>query len=236
MKDLNNSWVFKRSVVFTSAFVTVLWVIKAFEWVSGTDLGYLGVYPLTMKGAIGIFTSPLIHGDHFHLLSNTFPLLLLGMGLFYFYYRIAKKVFLWIYLLTGCGVWIIAREAYHIGASGIIYGLLSFLFFIGLFNKDQKSIVISLIVLFLYGGMIAGFFPSDQRVSYESHVMGALAGTMVAFGFRKQGLGGPVQRIDDEEEDKPDMDFPHFSKPDHTHSSTQTRFNVHYREKSKSMK
>jgi membrane associated rhomboid family serine protease len=234
MKDLSNLSVFRRSVVFTSAFVMVLWGIKAYEYVSGTDLGYLGVYPLTMKGALGIITSPLIHGDHFHLLSNTFPLILLGIGLFYFYHHIAKQVFLWIYLLTGSGVWMIARDAYHIGASGIVYGLLSFLFFIGLFNKDNKSIVISLIVLFLYGGMLGGLIPTDYKISYESHIMGALAGTVVAFGFRKQGLDGPVQIPEDGEDEKPDAGVPHFSPPDHTHSSSQTILDVHYRENKKS--
>lgn len=233
MKDISNTQVFKKSMWYTTMFVGVLWLIKAYELTFGADLGYLGIFPLTLKGTIGIFTSPLIHGDPLHLLSNTFPLILLGVGLFYFYHKIAKRVFLWIYILTGVGVWIIAREAYHIGASGIIYGILSFLFFIGLFNKDNKSMVISLIILFLYGGMVAGLFPSDNKISYESHIMGAFAGLIVAFMYRNQGMEGSVKDEDDQEKQE-NQDVPHYSQPDHTHSSPQISFKIQYKEHKKS--
>ncbi len=227
--------IFKRSLRYVLSFVSLLWLIKFFEWITDVSLVPLGVYPSTLKGALGIITSPLVHGDGIHLLSNTFPLIMLGIGLFYFYYHIASKVFVWIYLLSGTGVWLVAREAYHIGASGIIYGLLSFLFFIGLFNRDNKSIVISLIVLFLYGGMIGGFFPSDFNISYESHMMGAFSGLLVAFTYRRQ----PMTIYDTNEQQLEDpsasqMEDTNFSPPTHTHESPGIHINVVYRQNEKS--
>jgi len=150
-----------------------------------SDLSFLGILPRTLKGSLGIITSPLIHGNFAHLLSNTFPLLLLTAGVVYFYNRIAFQVVSIIYLLTGIWVWIVAREAYHIGASGLIYGLVTFLFFSGIFRKDASSVALSLIVIFLYGGMLYGLVPTDSGVSYESHIVGAVTGMLIAFYFRK---------------------------------------------------
>jgi membrane associated rhomboid family serine protease len=150
-----------------------------------SDLSFLGILPRTLKGSLGIITSPLIHGNFAHLLSNTFPLLLLTAGVVYFYNRIAFQVVSVIYLLTGIWVWIVAREAYHIGASGLVYGLVTFLFFSGIFRKDASSVALSLIVIFLYGGMIYGLVPTNSGVSYESHIIGAVTGMLIAFYFRK---------------------------------------------------
>lgn len=178
---------FKYSVVYTLAFVVLLWLIKAVEWSMSLDFGIFGIHPRTLQGTFGIITGPLIHGDLPHLLSNSFPLILLGIGIFYFYNKIAIEVFIWIYLMTGFWVWIAARDAYHIGASGIVYGLVAFLFFSGLFRKDSKSIAVALVVIFLYGGMIYGIVPADNGISWESHLLGSLAGIFCAFYFRKSG-------------------------------------------------
>jgi membrane associated rhomboid family serine protease len=234
MSDINNSVAFKRSLVFASILITLLWLIKAYELLFETSLGFLGIYPMTLKGTIGIFTSPLIHGDPFHLLSNTFPLIMLVVGLFYFYHRIAFKVFALIYILTGIGVWLVARNAYHIGASGIIYGIMAFLFFVGLFNKDNKSMVVSLIVLFLYGGMIAGFFPSDQKVSYESHLMGAFSGVIAAFLFRNKSMESPNVEVKNKDDENEENGFPDYSPPSHTHNTSKIEFKIHYKENKKS--
>jgi membrane associated rhomboid family serine protease len=195
--------IFKRSIYYTFGFIFLLWVVKAIEWGIHLDFGFLGVYPRTFYGTVGIFFGPLIHGNLFHLLSNTFPLILLGVGVFYFYNRIAKEVFLWIYFLSGFFVWIIARDAYHIGASGIVYGLVSFLFISGLVRKDTRSIAISLIILVLYRGMIYGLIPGNESISWESHVMGAAVGLVAAIYFRKVPVD-PVMNIvlpDDKKEE-----------------------------------
>lgn len=207
-KEIN---IFKRSVIYTFGFIFLLWLIKAIEWSTHLDFGFLGVYPRSFYGTVGIFFGPLVHGNLYHLLSNTFPLLLLGVGVFYFYNKIAKEVFLWIYFLSGFFVWIIARDAYHIGASGIVYGLVSFLFISGLVRKDTRSIAISLIILVLYRGMIYGLIPGNESISWESHVMGASVGLVAAIYFRKVPVD-PVMNIvlpDDQKEVLPKKDHPY---------------------------
>ncbi|MGB3180851.1 MAG: rhomboid family intramembrane serine protease [Cyclobacteriaceae bacterium] len=195
---------FRRSLLFTLAFTMLLWLVKGMEeWAVG-DLGYLGILPRTLHGTFGIFTAPLIHGDLAHLLSNTFPLILLGIGVFYFYDKIALEVFGWIYITTGFWVWLAARgNAYHIGASGIVYGLMGFLFFSGVFRKDVRGIAISLAVLFLYGGMILGMSPSNPDISYESHILGMLAGAFFAFYFRKARLSTDEPHREPKESSQP---------------------------------
>lgn len=180
--------VFLKSLLFAVSFIALLWLVQGLEQLTHIDMGKFGNLPRTLKGAVGIITGPLIHGDASHLLSNTFPLLLLITGVFYFYHYIAFEVFFWIYFMTGFWVWIAAREAYHIGASGLIYGLVAFLFFSGLFRKDSKAIAISVVVMFLYGGMFYGVFPSAGKISWESHLLGAVAGLLLAFYYRKHKL------------------------------------------------
>ena len=177
--------IIRKGIYYTLSFILLLWVVKSLEWSQGFDLGTYGIFPRTLKGSLGIITAPLIHGDIFHLFSNTIPLIVLGIGLFYFYHKIALEVVFWIYFASGFWVWIIGRDAYHIGASGIVYGILAFLFFGGLLRKNPRSLAISMIVFFMYGSMIYGLFPGDENVSWESHLMGTMAGAFCAIYFRK---------------------------------------------------
>jgi membrane associated rhomboid family serine protease len=174
---------FGVSVFFPLRFVIFLWLIFFAEIIFGFDLAIFGIFPRTVIGIIGIFTAPLIHGNYLHLVSNSVPLLVLGTLLFFFYDRIAPLVFFYCYFLTGVLVWIFARPSFHIGASGLIYGIAFFLFFIGLFKKDFLSVLISLGVGFFYGGIVWGIFPSYPGVSWESHLMGAIVGVFCAFVY-----------------------------------------------------
>jgi len=140
-------------------------------------------------------------------MSNTFPLLVLGLGLFYFYHNIALEVFIWIYLATGFWVWVIGRNAYHIGASGIVYGLMMFIFWGGVLRKNPRSLAVSMIIFFLYGYMIYGLIPGNEGVSWESHLMGSLAGIFLAIYFKKVPIytgetGDPGNDINHEEPQK----------------------------------
>lgn len=179
-----------KSVTFPFIFLLLIWVIKLGEMFSNTDLGYLGVYPHKLSGLIGIITSPLIHSDIKHLSANSVPLFILGGTLLFFYKKIAFKVFAVIYILSGICVWLGAREAYHIGASGVVYGLAGFLFFSGIFRREKIQMVITLLVTFLYGSMVWGIFPDfypEENISYESHFWGLTVGSLLAFYYRKQG-------------------------------------------------
>lgn len=192
---------FRYSVAYTLSFVSLLWLIKILEWSLSFDFGIFGIHPRTISGTFGIITGPLVHGDFMHLISNSFPLILLGVGIFYFYNKIAIEVFFWIYLVTGICVWVIARDAYHIGASGIVYGLVAFMLFSGLFRRDTTSIAIALIVVFLYGGMFYGIIPSDPGISWESHLMGSFTGLFCAFYFRNSPILYSQKIVFDEDEE-----------------------------------
>jgi membrane associated rhomboid family serine protease len=176
---------FEESLVIPIRFVFILWAVYALGLILPFDLALLGIYPRSFQGMVGILLAPLIHGNMLHLISNTLPLLFLGIILFLFYDRIARKVFFQCYFFTNILVWIFARPSLHIGASGLVYGLASFLIFFGMFRKDFRSIIISLIILVLYGGLVYGIFPQQPGVSWESHLMGALVGLATASQLAK---------------------------------------------------
>lgn len=201
---------FRYSVYIVISFVMLLWVIKAVEIASDISFSSLGVFPRTFKGTIGILTGPLVHGDIVHLLSNSLPILVLGILLFYFYHRIAFEIFIWLYLVTGFWTWLIAREAYHIGASGVVYGMASFLFFSGIIRKSRQLMTISAIVIFLYGGMIYGVFPEavEANVSWESHLMGGIVGLFLAFFFRRTKISFDLEEEGQDKFNEPDAENP----------------------------
>ncbi|MBS1950923.1 MAG: rhomboid family intramembrane serine protease [Bacteroidetes bacterium] len=160
-----------------------MWLVFTVEVTYNIDLGYLGIYPRTFHGLAGILFAPLLHGSLGHLFSNTFPLLFLGTLLYFFYDRIGGIVFFRCYFITNFLVWLLSpRLSYHIGASGLIYGLASFLILFGILRQDFLSLTISLIIMFVYGGAIlSGVAPTDPHISWEAHLFGALTGVVTAF-------------------------------------------------------
>jgi membrane associated rhomboid family serine protease len=163
--------------------VFLMWLVFFLEFVYNWPLSVFGIEPRTISGLIGIFAAPLIHGSVMHLVSNTIPLLFLGSVLYFFYPRIGGIVFFRAYFWTNILVWLFARPANHIGASGVVYSLAFFLIFFGLFRRDFVSILISVLTLLLYGGVFYGVLPTDPRVSWESHFAGALVGITSAITF-----------------------------------------------------
>lgn len=176
------------SAVVPIRFVFLMWLCFVADFLYGYDLKIFGIWPRTLSGGIGILTSPLIHADYIHLLSNTFPLLFLGAVLFYYYYRIASGIFLRCYFITNILVWLFARPSMHIGASGIVYGLASFLIFFGFMRGDFKSLFISLVVLVLYGSIFYGVLPVNPLISWESHLAGMIVGAVSAYRFRNASM------------------------------------------------
>ncbi len=178
---------FIESIFFPLIFIFIIWGIKLAENILNLRLGILGIYPLQSKGLPGILFAPLIHGDYSHLFTNTGPLLLLGISVFFFYRVIAFKLIILAWIITGIWVWFGGREAYHIGASGLIYAMASFLFFSGIIRRSVELMAISLVIVFLYGGMIWGIFPLIENVSWESHLMGGIAGFVLAVYYKDYG-------------------------------------------------
>jgi membrane associated rhomboid family serine protease len=180
------------SIIIPGLFVFLMGLVKIVEFLFEIDLSGFGIYPLEAKGLPGILFSPLIHKDFEHLFNNSIPLFFLATAVFYFYSEVAMKVFFWTYLLTGLFVWIAGREAWHIGASGLVYGLASFLFFSGIIRRYFRLIALSLLVVFLYGSMVWGIFPGIYRnVSWESHMLGFFSGVVLSVWFRKEGPQRP---------------------------------------------
>ncbi len=188
-------------------FVVLIWLsfivdyAGLFEW----DLSRLGILPGVVDGLIGIVFSPFIHGSFSHLLSNTLPLLIMIWFLFYFYSKIAFGAFVCLWLSSGFFTWLIGRGAYHVGASGLVFALLFFLFFSGIFRKYIPLVAVSMIVAFIYGSTIWSIFPItemvDASISWEGHLSGAISGLIFAIVFRKQGPQKPEVVWEEEEDD-----------------------------------
>jgi membrane associated rhomboid family serine protease len=199
---------FIHALYISLFFVAILWAIKGFEYLAGISLGNLGIYPKTFEGLKGILFSPLIHADLYHLFSNSIPVLVLTTALFYFYKPVAVEIIVLLWLVTGLCVWICGRSAYHIGASGLIYGEASFLFLSGLLRKNVRLTAISLLVIFLYGGMVWGILPFFPEISWESHLFGGLSGFTFAIIYKDVKTFDEKRAfIEEDEEDDEDENF-----------------------------
>ena len=174
-------------IAFPLYFVLTLWVIYWIEINYDLYFNKYGIYPRTMLGLRGIILSPFIHSGIKHLFNNSIPLFILLTSLFYFYRKIAFKVLIYGILLSGLLTWVIAREANHIGASGIVYLLFSFILFSGIIRKYNRLIAVSLIVIFLYGSMIWYILPVKEEISWEGHLSGFVVGILFSFIYRNYG-------------------------------------------------
>ncbi len=196
MNDDKKKFIF--SLAISAGFVIMLWIILLTGIIFHLNLYFFGLYPRRLSGLIGIVTAPLIHAGVGHLFSNSLPLIFLGTGIFYFYRHAAFKVFWSVYLIPGIFVWLTARSAFHIGASGMVYGFVTFVFFSGIIRRDTRSIALALVVTFLYGGLVVGILPQNDGISWEYHLFGSLTGIACAFVFRKSD---PYKKYDWEDEE-----------------------------------
>jgi membrane associated rhomboid family serine protease len=194
---------FLRSLIIPVTFVVLLWAIHFSQTIFNLPFAHYGILPRKISGLVGILSAPLVHANYSHLISNTPTLLILSVAVMYFYPTSSLKALTSIYFLTNIFVWLFARQVYHVGASGIIYGLLGFLFFSGVFRRDNRSIALSLLVTFIYGGLIWGILPGLKGISWESHLFGGISGVIVSFVFRKDD---PYIRYEWEEEEETEGD------------------------------
>ncbi len=196
---------FIQSLKAPSYVLLVMWLVQALQMLTQSQLGWLGVYPRHQVGIKGILTAPFVHSlDLMHLVNNSVPLFVCMALIIFFYRHVAARAILLVYFFTGIGVWLFGRAVWHIGASGVVYGLVAFIFWTGIFRRDTKSIVLALLILLLYSGMFLGILPNQPGISWESHLIGALVGIAVAFLYRnthyvdEEALEPTVEDYDDE--------------------------------------
>lgn len=212
-----------KGIIYAVLGIAILWCIKSAELLFNWDLSFAGLVPLSIHGILGIITAPLIHGSLEHIFNNTFALLILGSVLYYGYPKSWCKVMLLVWLFSGLGVWLFAREATHIGASGLTHGMFFYLFVVSIFRRDKSSIGIMLIAFLMYGGMTMSIFPREAGISFEYHLFGALAGTIAAFLWKNEDPKPELKKYDWEDEDDTDAEFYEYQETnvdDDTHHRT----------------
>nr|WP_319265568.1 rhomboid family intramembrane serine protease [uncultured Draconibacterium sp.] len=199
--------IFFHSLLFPAIFVMLLWMVKIIELTSGLSFVEFGIFPRHINGLQGILFSPFIHSDFSHLISNSLPFFILGFMLIYFYRRISYRIFFLLYILSGISTWIMGREAWHIGASGVVYALAAFHFVSGIIRSDVRLLTLSAIVVFLYGGLVWGLLPIRPEISWEGHLSGAIFGVLLAFYYRKYIVRREKFDWEDEPDDDEEEDF-----------------------------
>jgi membrane associated rhomboid family serine protease len=172
-------------IIFPLCFVLLMWMVFWAEIRFNLDFNFLGINPRKVTGLPGIVLGPFIHSNLKHLFNNSIPLLVLSTALFYFYRNLRWKVLIYGLLLGGLITWLIGRPAVHIGASGVVYMLAAFLFFKGIFSKQYQLTALSLVVVFLYGGLLWYLLPIDPKISWEGHTAGFVVGLAFAFFFKE---------------------------------------------------
>lgn len=211
----SRSGLFMRSVKTVLIILFVLWSIFILQYfLDIPTYQYGGLFPRSVDGLKGILFSPLLHGSFMHLISNSAPLTVLTVMILYFYSKVAFESFVWLYLMTGVMVWLFARPVYHIGASGVVYAMVSFVFWAGIFVRNLRSIVLSLIVAVLYSGMFLGVLPNEDGISWESHLLGGVVGIFVAYILREKikKHDPPAEPVWEEEERKFFLDRDTFDR------------------------
>jgi membrane associated rhomboid family serine protease len=195
-----------RSMNIPALLLALMWFLMFFQWYFSFNLYFLGIYPLHFNGLQGVITSVLIHGNWGHLLGNSAPFFIFSTALFYFYPKISTKVFFGMWITSGFYLWLFARDNWHIGASGLIYSLAFFHLTIALLKREMKIVSFSMLIIFLYGSMVWGFFPEfypKENISWEGHLMGATVGVIFAFFFKSHAPQSK-KYFEDEDEDLDD--------------------------------
>ncbi len=197
------------AAIVPAVFVFSMFSVKLYEYLSNISLSSYGLFPMKFSQLYGIFTMPFLHEGWGHLWSNIVPVFFMGTMLVYYYKKSAFLLFGFLIVFTGIFTWLIGRESFHIGASGIVYGMAFFILGSALKKRETKLMAFSLLVIFLYGSLIWGFFPQffpQKNISWEGHLSGAISGLIAVMLFANKGPQKPVYSWELEEEvDEPDI-------------------------------
>ena len=193
-KQHDNPFQFTKAVILLPLFfVLTLWSVFWYELHFNHSLSHFGVYPREVYGLKGILFSPFLHGDIEHLANNSVALLVLLPILRYFYKEQSFVVLLFGIIFSGLGTWLLGRPSYHIGASGLIYALVSFIFFKGIFTKYYRLVALSFTIVILYGGSVWYMFPNvKEGISWEGHLAGFFVGLALALVLKTPQFSKPI--------------------------------------------
>ena len=183
--------------------IALLWISFLINDIFALNWNDWGMAPRTAKGVWGILTMHFLHADFEHLISNSLPMFFLGFGIFYYFSQKGMLIVVMNLLLTGFFTWILGRYGVHIGASGLVYALAFFLVTISLIKMESSMLAYTLVIIFLYGSLVWGFFPQlfpNKHISWEGHLAGAITGILLAFFYRNEGPQKKKYFEDEEEE------------------------------------
>ncbi len=236
MKTLETKNKIYQAVFIPLSFVFLLWFVFWIETNFKIDFSSYGIYPRTISGLKGVLFSPFIHGSLSHLYNNSIPLLVLGASLLFFYKPISVRVLLFGWIMGGLLTWLVAREAYHIGASLLIYMLVSFIFFTGILSKHFRLVALSLLVVFIYGSMMWYVFPIEEKISWEGHLSGFISGLILALIYGKKMKPAPKydwEKPDYNEASDPflqhfDQDGNFIENKDESTNETESKVKINY--------
>jgi membrane associated rhomboid family serine protease len=195
---------FRLAVRLALGFVALLWLIQLSTSVLDVGPPDLGVRPREWSGLVGVLFAPLLHGGFEHLVGNTPPLAVLGTAMLYLYPRSSLRVLPAVYLGPEIAVWLFGRSSVHLGASGLVFGLASYILVAGLIRRDRRAIAASLLVCFMYGALAWGVFPVDTGVSWETHLAAAVIGIAMAIKLRRLDIPPRRRYTWEDEESEPD--------------------------------
>ena len=220
-----------RSFIVPVAFIAICWIVKGIEDIFNLDFSSLGIKPLQADGIPGVFLFHFLHGSWSHLYANTLPIIVLGASLYYFYKPIATKIGLLLIFSTGLLTWCGARGGVHIGASALIYGLAFFLMLSGFIRRNKSLVIVSFLVIFLYGSLIWGLYPKyaiENHISWEGHLAGFVMGIILAIFYRHEGPQREKEPEDEDDSDDSDDDNPYWDVPEPPQEElTQPRYFRH---------
>ncbi|MBL4662728.1 MAG: rhomboid family intramembrane serine protease [Flavobacteriaceae bacterium] len=213
MKQKKSLYFSSEIILFPLLFVILIWLAFWIDLRFNFRFSKWGIYPMKVEGLKGVLFAPFIHGSLKHLFNNSIPLFALSAALFFFYRNLRWKVLFWGTLLTGLLTWVIARPAMHIGASGVVYMLVAFLFFKGIISRRYQLIAISMIVVFVYGGLLRYLFPVDPKISWEGHLSGFIIGLILAFVLKQQSVENKKYAWEQDDYDpEKDLFLQHFDE------------------------
>lgn len=168
-----------------------MWIVFLYEIKYGFNFNQYSIYPRRIASLFGILASPFLHSDVSHITNNTLSFFVLMLLLRFFYSKVYFQVFIIGLLVSGIFTWLFARPAYHLGMSGVIYVLASFIISKSFFSKQYNLIALSFVVIFIYGSMIWYVFPVDKSISWEGHLSGLITGILLSFCYKNEIKASP---------------------------------------------